>query len=176
MDWPRFSGLISLCCDDPGTDLQQQPPLNECTELFRQLLSLLSDCASVDECANKYPQAGTLLTRASLSPVLSTDEINSKLILQCLMEYTKIRQARHAPLDQQDASKRWCLTRMRRLMYGPSPADLDIDGLIHKVYSQIVTSSLIVRVRHTQPCMTILFSLILTALTHITAQPTLRHI
>jgi hypothetical protein len=95
------------------------------------------------------------------------------------MEYTKIWHARHAPLDQQDASKRWCLTRMRRLMYGPSPADLDIDGLIHKVHSQIVVSSLIVRVRHikkTQPCMTIFFSVILTVLVLITAPPTLRHI
>ncbi|KAI8583336.1 hypothetical protein K450DRAFT_223138 [Umbelopsis ramanniana AG] len=147
MDWQRFSGLISLCCDDLGSDPPQYPPLNECAELFRQLLNALRECASVDECANQYPQAGTLLTRASLSPVLSTDETNSKLILQCLMEYTKIWQARHAPLGQQDASKRWCLTRMRRLMYGPSPADLDIDGLIHKVYSEIVTSSLIVRPR-----------------------------
>lgn len=56
-------------------------------------------------------------------------------------------QARHAPLDQQDASKRWCLTRMRRLMYGPSPADLDINGLIHKVYSQLCISSVNLRVQ-----------------------------
>jgi hypothetical protein len=44
MDWQRFSRLISLCCDDPGTDpqqdLQQHAPLNECAELFRQLLNV----------------------------------------------------------------------------------------------------------------------------------------
>lgn len=44
MDWQRFSRLISLLCDDPGTnpqlDVQQRAPLSECAEFFRQLLNV----------------------------------------------------------------------------------------------------------------------------------------
>ncbi|KAJ2957875.1 hypothetical protein NQZ79_g6455 [Umbelopsis isabellina] len=144
MNWQCFLRLVSLCSDDSqsSTSLKPYEPshvaetiseLNKCFELFSELLEKLRACQSVEECASRYPEAGHILTRASLNAILAANEQINRLILQCLMEYCKLWSAKDSSLDQRDASKLWCLTRMRRLMHRPRATDLALVHLAEKI-------------------------------------------
>jgi hypothetical protein len=112
----------------------------------------------VQECASIYPEAGHILTRASvfqfpflteiaisksvlilmsfvsqLNTILAADEKINKLILHCLMEYSKLWDAPDSSLDHQDASKLWCLTHIRCLMHRSRTTNLALDQLVEKI-------------------------------------------
>ena len=53
------------------------------------------------------------------------------------MEYTKLWQASDAQLEQQDASKLWCLTRVRRMIHRPRITNLDLNHLFEKVNHEL---------------------------------------
>ncbi|KAG2179050.1 hypothetical protein INT43_001899 [Umbelopsis isabellina] len=144
MDWQCFLRLVSLCSDESqsATSLKPYDPsqlaetiaeLDKCFELFSELLEKLRACQSVEECASRYPEAGYILTRASLNAILAANKQINRLILQCLMEYCKLWDAPDRSLDQQDASKLWCLTRMRRLMHRPRATDSALVHLVKKI-------------------------------------------
>ncbi|KAM3581990.1 hypothetical protein VKS41_005431 [Umbelopsis sp. WA50703] len=70
---------------------------------------------------------------SQLNTILAADEKINKLILHCLMEYSKLWDAPDSSLDHQDASKLWCLTHIRRLMHRSRTTNLALDQLVEKI-------------------------------------------
>ncbi|KAI8370364.1 uncharacterized protein BYT42DRAFT_582068 [Radiomyces spectabilis] len=84
-------------------------------EFFEQLLKKLQSCQSVDECAAKYSYIGPMLTRATMHPFISYSSDMVRLLVACLMEYTKFNTTTNTASKTQQKACLWCLQRLRCL-------------------------------------------------------------
>ncbi|KAG2209984.1 hypothetical protein INT47_003420, partial [Mucor saturninus] len=86
---------------------------------FTQLLEELKLCSTSDETMDKYPNAGPLLTLASTHPYMGFSPVIATLLINCLLEYSKINFESDASLDTtapKDKPTVWCIIRLRRFI------------------------------------------------------------
>ncbi|KAI9301794.1 hypothetical protein BJ944DRAFT_270947 [Cunninghamella echinulata] len=151
MDWKRMEDIF----------LQR----DQCLELidniasiftsFEDLYQKLKQCNSVTSCANLYPQIGTLLTAAATNPYLGYHKKLTRLVIDCILEYTKYdfnstttttntTDIINSAMNDQSLSKStlWCLQRLKRVSYGSGSRDISsntqsIDHQVQHIMSNI---------------------------------------
>ncbi|KAG2221346.1 hypothetical protein INT45_014030 [Circinella minor] len=120
MDWPRFKRALT---DQHNNDNQkrfrilvQESPF--ILEFLNDFYNALCRCQTPDQCSALYPQAESILTKASIHPFLATHPEIAKRLVACLLEYTKFEHSnREQSLQKQAPPIQWCITRLRRLIH-----------------------------------------------------------
>ncbi|OBZ86186.1 hypothetical protein A0J61_05758 [Choanephora cucurbitarum] len=125
LDWKRFEKVIEY--DKEHKDKHQYLDLKS----FQ----------TASQCVEQFPNAGMLLTQASIHPYIAYNTAIAKLLISDLIEYSKLDLETLDIDDQYDLSTnehksiRWCVIRLRRLV-SVSPTnetENSQDGLIEKI-------------------------------------------
>ncbi|KAI7856206.1 hypothetical protein BDC45DRAFT_504583 [Circinella umbellata] len=120
MDWPRFKRAFTDQHDNDNSKrfriLVQESPF--ILQFLNDFYNALCRCQTPDQCSALYPQAESILTKASIHPLLATHPEIAKRLVACLLEYTKFEHSnREQSLQKQPPSIQWCITRLRRLIH-----------------------------------------------------------
>ncbi|KAI8066633.1 hypothetical protein BC940DRAFT_301919 [Gongronella butleri] len=111
MEWSRLEGALQQ--QEPSAWLTHSVTL---MEDFGTLLKLLKACRTVSDCAGKYPQAGRLLTKASMHPLIGTTKTLTRLVAKCVLEYTKYDfSGTMTATGMSIRARAWCIRRLQNL-------------------------------------------------------------
>ncbi|CDH57963.1 predicted protein [Lichtheimia corymbifera JMRC:FSU:9682] len=90
-------------------------------DFLSRLLELCRQCQTHEEIVALYPQASQALTLASDHPYLAARPDIARLLVSCLLEYSKFQYAEEGnTLQQHGLSITWCIARLRRLINNSS--------------------------------------------------------
>ncbi|CDS09560.1 hypothetical protein LRAMOSA10920 [Lichtheimia ramosa] len=103
-------------------------------DFLSRLLEQCRQCQTHEEIATLYPQASQVLTLASDHPYLAARPDIARLLVSCLLEYSKFQYAEQGnTLQQHGPSINWCITRLRRLINNSSTQGDSKEAIERKV-------------------------------------------
>ncbi|KAF1802123.1 hypothetical protein FB192DRAFT_1376360 [Mucor lusitanicus] len=112
LEWEQFDSILQH--EQLDSILNNQPFI---VSFLDQLYTNLKELDTSNQCYEIYPQAGPLLTRASIHPFIGHDPSITKLVLSCLLEYAKLDLDPLLDNETIPKSHLWCIIRLRRLLH-----------------------------------------------------------
>ncbi|CAO3655378.1 unnamed protein product [Mucor fragilis] len=149
LEWEQFDDILQR--EQLDSILESRPFI---LSFLDQLYTSLKELNTPNQCYEIYPQAGPLLTRASIHPYIGHDPNITKLVLSCLLEYAKLDLDPSIDNETIPKSHLWCIIRLRRLIHIATETSPDLIAQISThLDKQTCNSTIALNSRLMQACM-----------------------